>query len=187
VTAAPAPRARPAHLPLADSAVVRGVDRAVGVVSLGMSLVGTVAIGLMGALIVADIIGRSAFSYPIVGTVEIAKTSIVAITFLTLPYAMRRSSHVRSTVILSRLSPRPALVMTVLSTLLGAAVFALIAYASWEPTLHAIAAGEYEGEGALRVPTWPTGVTIVAGSVVMVVECLLTPLTGRAGTGEVAV
>jgi TRAP-type C4-dicarboxylate transport system permease small subunit len=184
---APVTRARPARPRLADSATVRGVDRAVGVVSLGMSLVGTVGIGLMGALIVVDIIGRSVFSFPIVGTVEIAKTSIVAITFLTLPYAMRRSSHVRSTVLLSRIPSRAALVMTVVSALLGAAVFALIAYASWEPTLSAIASGEYEGEGALRVPTWPTGVAIVAGSVVMVVECLLTPLTGRAGRDGAAI
>jgi TRAP-type C4-dicarboxylate transport system permease small subunit len=183
---ASAPPARLDRPRLADSPAVRGVDRAVGVVSLGMSLLGTVGIGLMGALIVVDIIGRNAFSYPIVGTVEIAKTSIVAITFLTIPYAMRRSSHVRSTVLLSRLPPGPALVMTVLSCLLGAVVFALIAYASWEPMLHAIEAGEYEGEGALRVPTWPTGVTIVAGSVLMTVECLLSPLTDRAKSGEVA-
>lgn len=170
----------------ADSPAVRVVDRAVGYVSLGMSLLGTIGIGLIGMLVVGDIVGRTAFSSPIVGTVEIAKTSIVAITFLTIPYAMRRGSHVRSTVLVSRLGPGPALVLTVLSCLLGAAVFALIAYASWEPMLGAIESGEYEGEGALRVPTWPTGVTIVAGSVLMSVECLLSALTGRARSGEVA-
>lgn len=159
--------------------VARGVDRVVGWISFAMSLVGTIGIGAIGALVVADIVGRNFLDHPIVGTIEIAKTSIVAITFLTLPYAMRRGSHVRSTVVLSRLSPRPFMLMTTLSCLLGAAVFALIAYASWEPMRFAIESGSFEGEGALRVPTWPTRVVIVAGSVVMAVECLLTPITGR--------
>lgn len=164
---------------------VRVVDRVVAILSFGMSLLGTVGIGAIGALVVADIAGRTLFSSPIVGTIEIAKTSIVAITFLTLPYAMRRGSHVRSTVLLSRLRPRPFYAMTTVSCLLGAAVFSLIAYASWEPMLFAIEAGTFEGEGALRVPTWPTRVVIVAGSALMAVECLLTPLCGRATT-EVA-
>lgn len=163
---------------------MRAFDALVGRISFGMSLVGTVGIGAIGLLVVADIAGRTFFSHPVVGTIEIAKTSIVAITFLTLPYAMRRGSHVRSTVILSRLAPRPFFAMTTISCLLGAAVFALIAYASWEPMRFAIEAGTFEGAGALQVPTWPTRVVIVAGSALMAVECLLTPLCGR-GSSEV--
>ena len=159
--------------------VAHGLDRVVGWFSFAMSLLGTVGIGAIGALTVADIVGRNLFDHPIVGTIEIAKTSIVAIAFLTLPYAMRRGSHVRSTVLLSRLAPKPFLAMTSLSCILGAVLFALIAYASWEPMRFAIESGSFEGEGALRVPTWPTRVVIVVGSVVMAVECLLTLITRR--------
>lgn len=171
---------QPLDAPVDRFRALGAVDRAVGYLSFGMSLIGTIGIGLIGALVVGDIIGRNLFASPIVGTVEIAKTSIVAITFLTLPYAMRRGSHVRSTVLLTRLPPRPAYVLILLSCLLGVAVFLLIAYASWDEMLQAIETGEFEGEGARRVPTWPTRVTIVVGSVVMAVECLLTPITGRA-------
>jgi hypothetical protein len=42
-----------------------------------------------------------------------------------------------------------------------------------EPTLHAWSTGEYEGEGALRVPVWPARVIVLAGSILVVATYLL--------------
>lgn len=149
------------------------VSDLVGRVSFVLSLVGTVWIGVIGGLIVADVVGRTLFDFSLTGVVEIAKTSIVAITFLTLPYAMHRRSHVRSTVIVSRLPPQAQRVLTGVAYAIGVASFVLIAVASWESMIGAWVTGEFEGEGALRVPTAPTRTIIVFASAVMTLECLL--------------
>ena len=43
-------------------------------------------------------------------------------------------------------------------------------WGSYEPMLHAWISGEYEGEGALRVPVWPARVVVVIGSFLVVVS-----------------
>ena len=42
--------------------------------------------------------------------------------------------------------------------------FLALVYGSWEPFTEALAIGEYEGEGALRVPTYPVRLLIVLTS-----------------------
>ena len=54
--------------------------------------------------------------------------------------------------------------MRTLSSVLGFLLFALLVYSSWEPFLEAFSIGEYEGEGALRVPTYPVRFLIVLTS-----------------------
>jgi TRAP-type C4-dicarboxylate transport system permease small subunit len=60
-----------------------------------------------------------------------------------------------------------------MSAMLGIAFFGIIVWGSYEPTLHAIASGEYEGEGALRVPVWPARVIVVIGAVLVVASYAL--------------
>ena len=51
--------------------------------------------------------------------------------------------------------------MRTLSNFLGFLFFLAILYSSWGPFLEAVSIGEYEGEGALRVPTYPVRFLIV--------------------------
>ena len=55
--------------------------------------------------------------------------------------------------------------MRTLSSLLGFLFFLAIVYSSWGPFVEAASIGEYEGEGALRVPTYPVRLLIVLTSV----------------------
>ena len=48
--------------------------------------------------------------------------------------------------------------------------FGVIVWGSYEPMLHAWVSGEYEGEGALRVPVWPARIVVVIGSMLVVVS-----------------
>ena len=57
--------------------------------------------------------------------------------------------------------------------LLGVAVFVLMAWASWGPLLNSWAIGEYEGEGALRVPVYPVRTLIVVMSVIAALAYVL--------------
>ena len=60
-----------------------------------------------------------------------------------------------------------------LSAVLGILFFGLIVWGSYEPTLHAIASGEFEGEGALRVPVWPARTVVIIGAVLVVASYAL--------------
>jgi TRAP-type mannitol/chloroaromatic compound transport system permease small subunit len=55
---------------------------------------------------------------------------------------------------------------------LGAAFFGLIVWGSYEPALHAWTSGEFEGEGALRVPVWPARAFVVMGAFLVTVTYL---------------
>jgi TRAP-type C4-dicarboxylate transport system permease small subunit len=57
-----------------------------------------------------------------------------------------------------------------LSAVLGILFFGLIVWGSYEPTLHAWASGEYEGEGALRVPALPARIVVLVGAFLVVVS-----------------
>jgi TRAP-type C4-dicarboxylate transport system permease small subunit len=57
--------------------------------------------------------------------------------------------------------------------LLGFAFFAVIVYGGLDPFAHAWSSNEYEGEGALRVPTWPARFIVLLGSGLAAVDYAL--------------
>lgn len=119
---------------------------------------------LLAVLIFVDVIGRSFFNAPLTGTSEIIKNSVVSITFLQLPLAIYRGGMIRSTMIFGALRPKWRQALRIFGTILGLLFFLGIAWISWEPALQALAVLEYEGEGSLRVPTWPLRFVVVAMS-----------------------
>lgn len=111
-----------------------------------------------------DVIGRHFFNSPLLGTVEIIKNSVVAVTFLQLPLAIYSDTMLQTTLIYGRVRKRLQKYMRTLSNILGFLFFLALVYSSWEPFAEAIAIGEYEGEGALRVPTYPVRFLIIITS-----------------------
>ena len=109
----------------------------------------------LAILIFFDVTGRGLFSSPIPGTKEIIQNSIVAITFLQLPLAVYSGSMLRTTVLADAVPASIRRLLRTLGYILGALFFTGLLLSSYEPLIDAIRIGEYEGEGALRVPTWP--------------------------------
>lgn len=149
-----------------------------------------VIIFLLGFLVCADIVGRAVFNSPVKGTPEIVSMSIVIICFLLAGYSVQSGSMIYTDVFCGLFGDRGRAAAQFLSAVLGIGFFGFIIWGSFEPMLHAIASGEYEGEGALRVPAWPARLVIVAGAILVVVSYALHALnavtvmrTGRpAGT-----
>jgi TRAP-type C4-dicarboxylate transport system permease small subunit len=132
-------------------------------------------------LVVADIAGRVLFNSPVKGTPEIVSMSIVIICFLLAGYAVHSGGMLQADVLVRFLGRRGPAVSALLSGVLGAAFFALIVWGSYEPTLHAWTSGEFEGEGALRVPVWPARIVVMLGSLLVAILYL-----GQAVTAAVA-
>ena len=140
---------------------------------------------LLGFLVCADVIGRAVFNSPVKGTPEMVSMSIVMICFLLAGYAVHSGGMIYTDAVVRLFGNRGHAFAQLLSAVLGILFFGLIVWGSYEPTLHAVVSGEYEGEGALRVPAWPARTIVLIGSALVVVIYVLIGIAaaGRLVTG----
>lgn len=124
-------------------------------------------------IILFDVIGRSFFNAPLQGTVEIVANSIVMIVFLQAGYAIRSYAMLRTEVLLDLMGPNTQRIALGFADLLGVAFFLLIVLGGIDPAIRSFVNGEFEGEGALRVPIWPTRFVIVIGSALSIINYLV--------------
>lgn len=115
----------------------------------------------LAVIIFIDVVGRAALSQPLPGTKEIIQNSIVAIAFLQLPLAIYTGSMLRTPLVADMLGARGRRLLRTLCAVLAIGLFLGLAYSSWGPMIDAWRIGEYEGEGALRVPTYPVRTLLI--------------------------
>lgn len=128
---------------------------------------------LLSFLVVADVVGRTVFSAPVKGTPEIVSMSIVIICFLQASYAIRSGGMLRVDVIPVMLPERGREALLALGCLLGIAFFGVVLYGGIEPLAHAWRSDEYEGEGALRIPSWPARFAVLLGAALATLDYCL--------------
>ena len=119
---------------------------------------------LLSFLVVADVVGRTVFGAPVKGTPEIVSMSIVIICFLQASYAVRSGGMLSVDLVPALLPWRARHALLSAACLLGAVFFGVIVYGGLDPLAHAWTSGEYEGEGALRIPTWPARLAVIGGA-----------------------
>ena len=143
----------------------------------GLNAVGTLLILALMVLINADVLGREVLGRPIRGVTEMVSLSIVAIVFLQISHTLWVGRITRNDALLSQLARRlPACHRALEATfhLVGASLFALLAFSSWHNLDKAWAVHEYVGAlGDFILPTWPVRLIIVVGSVVTSVAFLI--------------
>ena len=128
---------------------------------------------MIAVMIIVDVLGRAFFSSPLQGASEIIRNSVVAVTFLQLPLAILSGSMLRTELVSEFLPATGRRVLRTLAFLLGFLLFALIVYADWGPAMVAYRIGEYEGEGALRIPVWPVHIILLFTSVMGAISYLV--------------
>jgi TRAP-type C4-dicarboxylate transport system permease small subunit len=124
-------------------------------------------------IIMADIIGRGVFNDPLNGVREIVANSIVIIVFLQAGYAIRSRSMLSADFVVNLFPSWARRAALALGYLLGVAFFVLIIWGGWQLAIDSWVGGEFEGEGALRVPAWPTRFLILLGSALAIVNYLV--------------
>ena len=125
------------------------------------------------ALISADVALRGGFNSPIAGVPEIVKFAIVAMFWLQCAYCLRARKHLRTTILLGAMPRRFQIGVLVLNSLVGAALFACIAWLGTVETLKSYDVGAFEGEYPVRIPVWPLWGILVAGAVMTMLQFLL--------------
>jgi TRAP-type mannitol/chloroaromatic compound transport system permease small subunit len=138
-----------------------------GALLAGLSSLGTGWIFVLMFVILADVVGRTAFSSPVPGVPELVSLSIVGIVFLQLAHTVRSGQITRVTAVtdwLENHSPRVAAVLMAVYDLCGAGLFLVLVSSLWPPFVRAWATGEYAGvEGYVAYPIWPVKLIIVVG------------------------
>ena len=119
----------------------------------------------LAVLIFCDVMGRQLFNQPVPGTKEILQNSVVAVTFLQVPLAIYSGSMLRTSIFSDLMPPVVRRLLRTLAAVLGLIVFVGLIWSTWPSFWDAYRIGEYEGEGSLRVPTWPVrGVVLVTAA-----------------------
>ena len=162
------------------------LERTIGWISRGMLVVGSLLAMFLAFVILVDVIGRSMFNSPLRGTAEIVASSIVVICYLQVTYAIASGGMMQVTVFTSMMPVRLRAVVGVFTCLLGVLLFWIVTKGSISGFQNAWVFGSYEGEGALRVPTWPVRLAVLVGSALAMVaygllalQHLVTAITGR--------
>ena len=119
----------------------------------------------LAILILGDVAGRGLLNNPIPGTKEIIQNSVVAITFLQLPLAIYSGSMLRTSIFADAMPEFVRKLLRSFGAILGLAVFMAMLWSTWPSFWDAYRIGEYEGEGSLRVPTWPVRGTVLVISI----------------------
>jgi TRAP-type C4-dicarboxylate transport system permease small subunit len=147
--------------------------RAFAALASAMAAAGTLAIFALMGLVVADVAGRNLLGRPITGVAEIAARAVVAIVFLQLPAAALAGRLTRSD-ILSRAAPGLGRALDAVFALVGAAVFAAIAWAAWPEARQAAATGDFFGvRGVFTIPTLPFWIVSLFGAAMTAVAYVL--------------
>lgn len=122
--------------------------------------------------ILADIITR-ALNMPISGTKEIVANSVVMIVFLQIGYAVRSHSMLRADFLVAILPRSLQKALLIFAFALGAGLFFFLMKAGITPAIRSFVNWEFDGEGALRVPVWPTRWMIILGAALAGVNYVL--------------
>lgn len=124
----------------------------------------------LSVLIVADIIGNNLIGHAIPGVREIVISSIVMIVYLQLGYAIRSHSMLRADTLVLVMPVMLRRIVLAAGYALGAVFFFMILSGTISPAVHAWTTSEFWGEGALRVPVWPTRFMILVGCALAIVN-----------------
>lgn len=155
--------------PLPETVFGRVVD--------GFNAVGSVLIGLVMLLTVADVASRNALGKPIEGVADLVGASVVMIVFSQLASTLRHNRMSRADLFIDPLlQRRPAAghALRAAFGLVGAFVCAVLVYATWPKLVDAWTSDEFMGvEGIFTAPLWPMRACIVAGALLTLLQYLV--------------
>ncbi len=158
-----------------DSGPVRRLS--FGRITQVMDSIGTVWVFVLLIIINLDIGGRVLFNHPLRGVPEIVAMSIVALVFLQIAHTLRVGRLTRSEVLLGWLlknKPRLGRALQGIHHLIGAALFAILFWASVPYFTKAWRIGEYVGaEGDFKAPVWPVKLIVLIGCAAAGIQYLI--------------
>ena len=141
-----------------------------------LSVVSSVWIFAIMAMICLDVFMRAVFNAPISGVVEFVALSVAGFVFLQLPSAIANRRLLRAEMLIDPLEkrlPQSAGIFNLAYNLAGAFLFAKILQWAWPDFLRAWTSGEFAGTpGAYQIPVWPFKFALILGCTVALIQFL---------------
>jgi tripartite ATP-independent transporter DctM subunit len=131
-------------------------------VSRSMNSIGSVVLVAMMSLTTADVIGRYIFNRPLTGANEIAEFLQVVVVYFGVAYTAVQKGHVAVDILFKRLTQRVQTFLISFISLVGAVLFAVIAWESIVQSLVFRAA--MRSSPLLEIPIWPFVLVVAFGS-----------------------
>jgi C4-dicarboxylate transporter, DctQ subunit len=140
---------------------LRRFNRAVGKVVNGVEVsILVFCVAAMAILLIANVFARTFFQ-SIYFAEEVSKFLVMLTTFTGVSYGVRKARHIRMGAFLDAMPPKMEKTFIIVISLISAVVMAIMAWASWEYLINAMAKGHMTP--ALRVPKWTFYVIIPIG------------------------
>jgi TRAP-type mannitol/chloroaromatic compound transport system permease small subunit len=158
----------------------------------GLNALGSILVFLMMLVILTDVAGRGLFNRPLHGVSEMIGMAVIVLVFAQLASTLRHGRMARAELFIDPLKARRARAghaLQGLFELVGAAVFAVIVYATWPLLVDAWQTNEFTGTpGLFTAPVWPMKLVVVVGATLTGLQYLVFALaslrfaaTGRKG------
>lgn len=138
-----------------------------------LNIIGALWVLLIMLLITVDVIGRAFFNSPLFGVPEIVKISVVGLVWCQMAHTLKIGAHLRSTILVDRMSPAARRAIEIAACILGAIMFALIVYSGWDAMTESWRIGEFEGEEPVRVPTAPIRTLVLIGAALTAIQFVI--------------
>ena len=135
----------------------------------GMAAIAAAGTVLSALWITYEVIMRYFFNNPTIWAIDLTEYTLLWGTFLAAPWLLREGGHVRLEMLLDRLSPRTRHVCGVVSSLVGAAVCAVLLWQGLDATLDAFTREQYIAR-SWRVPRAAVWAIIPVGSFFLTIE-----------------
>jgi TRAP-type C4-dicarboxylate transport system permease small subunit len=116
----------------------------------------------------ADVVGRDVFNHPIPGVIELSQYLLAVSILLGLAYTQQIKGHVGVSMLISRLSARAQLRVSLFGTLLGLFLFVLLA---WQGLI--VGLEERTVSDMLRVPQYPFRLLVAVAAFLTFLELLI--------------
>ena len=142
-----------------------------------LCIIGGVAMFFIMLLTVADVVGRSFFTWPITGTYELSRYFLVVIVLLGIGYAQQTGQHIAVDYFVSKLSLRGQFFFEATATFLGLVFFALVTWQGWKGGWNSVQAKTVSD--TLNIPLYPFEFLIAVGAFFLCIELLLKLVTLR--------
>ncbi|MBT0781878.1 TRAP transporter small permease [Paracoccus sp. pheM1] len=143
---------------------------------LGLALA-VICVTLIMLIVSYDAFSRYAFHAPLPWAFElISYYLMIAATYFAISATFQQGDHINIDLFRSIMAPRLRRVLDILWSLLGAAIFAVVAHGAWGEMVHAYTRNEFL-PGYITWPAWLSQLPIVLGFALLVVRLCAHALT----------
>ena len=120
-------------------------------------------------LVITDVSGRYLFNSPIMGALEVEQIMLAFVAFLCLAYGLVQRSHLRVTLVTSRLSQRGQVIAELFAGVAGLAFFILMSWGAIEQFWTSWQIQEIM-PAAIKLPYWLPKLAMMTGALLMTIQ-----------------